>query len=73
MKSNKAARHVSGQRSSTPCVHGRMVDVVRSDDGERTENLRCMECGAVFPDLEAASKREVNVFPSSIAMNAQTC
>lgn len=33
-----------------PCRHGRMVDEVRTINGDRTGQLICKECLAVFPD-----------------------
>lgn len=34
----------------SPCRHGRMVDEVRTINGDSTGQLICMECLAVFPD-----------------------
>jgi hypothetical protein len=43
------------QRIETPiarvtCVHGRIIDDVLGEAGERTGKVRCAECGAVFDD-----------------------
>ncbi|HLZ35204.1 MAG TPA: hypothetical protein VKP13_14415 [Nitrospira sp.] len=32
------------------CVHGRIVDAVRTSEGIETGHLICLECLAVFPD-----------------------
>jgi hypothetical protein len=32
------------------CAHGRLIDRVATADGQSTEKVRCLECGAVFDD-----------------------
>ena len=34
----------------TPCTHSRLVDVVLTATGNKTGQLVCVECTAVFPD-----------------------
>ena len=32
------------------CQHKRLVDYILSEDGQKTGNIICAECGAIFPD-----------------------
>ncbi|MGE0643182.1 MAG: hypothetical protein AB7P24_05890 [Nitrospira sp.] len=32
------------------CVHGRMIDEVRTKGGKRTGKVRCLECQAIIDD-----------------------
>ena len=32
------------------CLHGRLIDDILNNDGKRTGQVRCLECGAVFED-----------------------
>ena len=46
---------VVSQRKEAPiahvtCVHGRIIDDVLGEIGERTGKVRCAECGTVFDD-----------------------
>jgi hypothetical protein len=34
----------------TTCVHGRLIDEVLTKRGNRTGQVRCLECGAIFDD-----------------------
>jgi hypothetical protein len=34
----------------TTCVHGRVIDDVLTNKGNRTDQVRCLECGAIFDD-----------------------
>lgn len=34
----------------TTCVHGRMIDDVLMNNGTRSGQVRCLECGIVFVD-----------------------
>jgi len=36
--------------AKTPCTHSRVVDYVLTPKGNRTGQLICLECTAVFPD-----------------------
>lgn len=36
--------------SKTLCVHGRLIDDVRTRSGTPTGKVRCLECGMVFDD-----------------------
>ena len=40
----------------TPCVHGRLIDDVRTSSGKRTGKVRCLECGTIFDDPYQGSK-----------------
>lgn len=40
---------VSASRAEC-CLHGRLIDDVLKADGNRTGQVRCLECGAVFED-----------------------
>ena len=33
------------------CTHSRIIDEARDEDGKNTGQVRCVECGTVFPDL----------------------
>jgi hypothetical protein len=46
--SNKVDRRSHGTKSRTECTHARIVDYEYSKDGEKTGNLICIECGAIF-------------------------
>lgn len=37
------------QEPPLPCIHGRLIEDVFVR-GRRTENVRCLECGAMFHD-----------------------
>jgi uncharacterized Zn finger protein len=50
---DEAGRLKNGTTPPKACTHGRVVDYVLSTEGKRTGELRCKECGAVFPDKEA--------------------
>jgi hypothetical protein len=32
------------------CLHRRMIDDVRDDEGRRTGRVRCLECQTIFAD-----------------------
>jgi hypothetical protein len=36
--------------SKTLCVHGRLIDDVRTKSGKPTDKVRCLECGVIFDD-----------------------
>jgi hypothetical protein len=36
--------------SKTLCVHGRLIDDVRTRSGTPTGKVRCLECGTIFHD-----------------------
>ena len=36
--------------SKTLCVHGRLIDDVRTRSGTPTGKVRCLECGTIFDD-----------------------
>ena len=36
--------------SKTLCVHGRLIDDVRTISGTPTGKVRCLECGTIFRD-----------------------
>jgi hypothetical protein len=36
--------------SKTLCVHGRLIDDVRTRSGKPTGKVRCLECGVIFDD-----------------------
>ncbi|GKS64584.1 hypothetical protein YTPLAS72_18880 [Nitrospira sp.] len=36
--------------SEQSCVHGRMIDEVRTRGGKRTGKVRCLECQAIIAD-----------------------
>lgn len=38
------------------CVHGRMIDEVRTRGGKRTGKVRCLECQAVIDDPYLGTK-----------------
>ena len=38
-----------GSKSPT-CVHGRMIDEVLLENGQRSGQVRCLECFTVFAD-----------------------
>ncbi|UVT21654.1 MAG: hypothetical protein H8K03_07055 [Nitrospira sp.] len=38
------------------CTHSRAVDDVRSRDGSKLGQLRCLECQATFPDPQAVAE-----------------
>ncbi len=48
MSSNKAGHSSHGMKSQAECAHGRMVDHELAEDGEKTGNLICLECGATI-------------------------
>lgn len=48
MSSNKAGCPSTGIKSQADCAHGRVVDYELSADREKTGNLFCRECGAIF-------------------------
>jgi hypothetical protein len=50
MSSNQAGCPSLGIKSQAECAHGRVVDYEISADGEKTDNLICRECGAIFPE-----------------------
>lgn len=54
-------------RSTRHCRHRRMIDDVLTPQGEKTGQVRCIECGAVFDDPTDSVKEEVTV-ERSIAM-----
>jgi hypothetical protein len=50
MSSNKACSSSIGSKSQAQCAHGRVVDYELSAEREKTGNLICRECGAIFLD-----------------------
>jgi hypothetical protein len=50
MSSNKAGSPSIGIKSQAACAHGRVVDYERSEEREKTGNLICRECGAIFTE-----------------------
>jgi len=32
------------------CLHSRLIDEVLTEDGKRTGQVRCLECGALLDD-----------------------
>ena len=56
MSSNKAGRSSHGMKSQAGCAHGRVVDDELSEDREKTGNLICKECGAIFLEDNEGTK-----------------
>ena len=44
------AQRIEAPLADATCVHGRIIDDVLGEDGERTGKVRCVECGVVFDD-----------------------
>ena len=44
-----------GKKSQDRCGHQRVVDYEVSDEGERTGNLICRECGAILLEEKECS------------------
>ena len=61
MPRSEAGRSKQGKKSQDRCAHQRVVDYEVSDEGERTGNLICCECGAIF--------LEENNCPNSVDSN----
>lgn len=40
----------------TTCAHGRLIDDVLTDEGQRTGRVRCLECLAVIDDPYGGTK-----------------
>ena len=64
MSTDKAGCHGESERPLQKCRHKRAVDDVLTEDGRRTGSLRCLECGAVFPD-ETAHEQGVPHCPTN--------
>lgn len=41
--------------SVNPCVHGRLIEEVLTEDGQRSGKVRCLECGTQF-DIRERTK-----------------
>ncbi len=52
MKSDEAGHLTHYTETPETCAHSRLVDYVQTNDGRRTGQLRCRECGTVFPDSQ---------------------
>ena len=52
VKPDEAGRpgKATGPKKNPGCTHSRIVDYVYSEEGKRTGQVKCKECGAVFPD-----------------------
>ena len=50
MSSNKAGGPSIGIKAQVECAHERVVDYEVSGGREKTGNLICRECGAIFPE-----------------------
>jgi hypothetical protein len=42
------------RRNGSVCRHQRVITDMLTDDGKKTGNVCCLECGAVFPNLTTA-------------------
>lgn len=40
---------VTNAAVSLPCLHMRLVDRVLTETGQETDQVRCVECGAILP------------------------
>lgn len=40
----------SGSRVQQVCEHRRLIEDVRTKEGQRTGRVRCVECGMIMPD-----------------------
>jgi len=63
MRSTAATpRHVkrAQTKTATSCIHGRMVDEVRSASGAQTGRLVCKECQAEFLDPNNPNNQKSN-------------
>ncbi len=38
--------------SVSRCVHGRLIDDVFTENGQRSGKVRCLECGVQFDDMD---------------------
>ncbi|MDK2745096.1 MAG: hypothetical protein NDI90_19785 [Nitrospira sp. BO4] len=55
-QSRVSVEPASSLKERTACTHSRAVDEVRSRDGSKSGQLRCLECQATFPDPLAAAE-----------------
>lgn len=45
-----SSRIPSNQPTPDQCLHGRIVEPVRTKDGQPTGQLQCLECHAIFDE-----------------------
>lgn len=59
-ESDEAGRKIRSEVTRQPCAHQRAVDEFRNEQGRPTGKLRCVECGAVFPDQDKSRQPTTN-------------
>ena len=49
-KDNSSHKGKTIKSRLTTCTHSRLIDDIRDENGNRTGNVQCLECQAIFKD-----------------------